>query len=344
MAVALLVGLVGRIALTPVSMAEAPDFSLPPAVAEAVATPTPIALASAPHSWQVTSQANRAIFRQALPYTTIPERVRLEVITYTVQSGDTVSTIAQRFKLSPYTLSWSNREALQGAPWLIQPGLVLFIPPVDGVYHTVAEGESVSDIAETYEVDADALYNEWNGLEPGNPLHTGMMVMVPDGVGEDVEWEPPPPPPSRPGIASASGSWGVCNDISVNGPGANGWFILPTGSYAVSGWVFRDPTNPGHIGLDYKCHLGEPIYAADNGVVVFAGWGGGYGNLVRVSHGNGYQTYYAHFDSFAVGCGQSVYQGQILGYCGTTGWSTGPHLHYEIRLNGVPQNPRIYEP
>jgi murein DD-endopeptidase MepM/ murein hydrolase activator NlpD len=79
-------------------------------------------------------------------------------------------------------------------------------------------------------------------------------------------------------------------------------------------------------------------------VVVFAGWGGGYGNLVRVRHGNGYETYYAHFSSFEVGCGQAVYQGQVLGYCGSTGWSTGPHLHYEIRLNGAPQNPKLFEP
>ena len=141
----------------------------------------------------------------------------------------------------------------------------------------------------------------------------------------------------------ASASWGYCGDTAVSGPGATGWFILPTGSSLVSGWYFHDVRNPGHIGLDYKCSLGDPIYAADNGVVIFAGWGGGYGNLVRVSHGNGYQTYYAHFNSFAVGCGEPVYQGQILGYCGTTGWSTGPHLHYEIRLNGVPLDPQLFE-
>ena len=119
---------------------------------------------------------------------------------------------------------------------------------------------------------------------------------------------------------------------------------MPTGSYSVSGWYFGDPRNPGHIGLDYRCSLGDPIYAADNGVVTYAGWSGGYGNLVKVSHGNGYVTYYAHFSAFGVGCGEPVYQGQIVGYCGSTGWSTGPHLHYEIRKNGVPQNPQLFEP
>ncbi len=91
--------------------------------------------------------------------------------------------------------------------------------------------------------------------------------------------------------------FGLCGDINVTGPGANGWFGLPTGSYAVSGWYFGDARNPSHIGLDYRCRLGDAIYASDNGVVVFAGWSGGYGNLVKVDHGNGFVTYYAHLDS-----------------------------------------------
>ena len=168
--------------------------------------------------------------------------------------------------------------------------------------------------------------------------------MIPGGIGDDIEWEPPPPPPSQPTIGVASASWGYCGDQAVSGYGANGYFILPTGSYGVSGWTFRDPRNPMHGGLDYRCRLGDPIYASDAGVVIFAGWSGGYGNLVRVSHGNGFETYYAHFNAFAVGCGEPVAQGQIVGYCGTTGWSSGPHLHYEIRKNGVPQNPALFEP
>ena len=342
---ALFVGLFGRVALTPISIADVPisNPASQPAAAEAVATPT-VPAAGGLLQWQLSSQAHRAVFRQALPQTDIPERIRLEVITYTVRSGDNIFLIADRFKLSPYTIAWSNMETLQGSPWMIQPGLTLFIPPVDGVYHTVMEGETAESIAEQYQVTTDALYNQWNPLGPGQPLAQGTQLVIPSGVGDDVEWEAPPPPPARPGIGTAAASWGYCGDVGVSGPGATGWFILPTGSYAVSGWYFHDARNPGHIGLDYKCHLGDPIYAADNGVVVFAGWGGGYGNLVRVNHGNGYETYYGHFDSFAVGCGQPIYQGQILGYCGTTGWSTGPHLHYEIRMNGVPQNPQLYEP
>lgn len=340
---ALLVGLVGRITLTPmdvVGSSQPRSLSLP-ASAEPVATPTALSIGN--QLFNDTLQP-KAVVRQANPLTLIPERERLEVIDYTVQEGDNIFWIAESFKLSPYSLVWSNMETLQGSPWLLQPGLTIAIPPVDGAYHTVLGGETAASIAESYDVSADALYNKWNDIAVGEPLAEGTLLVIPGGTGEDFEWEPPPPEPTAPSVGNASASYGYCGDAAVSGYGANGWFILPTGSYAVSGWVFADPRNPGHIGLDYRCSLGDPIVAADAGVVVWVGWNGGYGNLVRVSHGNGYETYYAHFNAYAVGCGDPVYQGQVIGYCGTTGWSTGPHLHYEIRKNGVPQNPRLFEP
>lgn len=339
---AALIGVVGRITLTPVGAvgSSTPGSLSLPAAAEPVASPTASEDAT---STLYELQRPRAVVRQANPLTTIPERVRLEVITYTVESGDNIFFIAEKFKLFYTTIVWSNMETLQGAPWLIQPGLTLFIPPVDGVYHTVMDGENADAIAEKYDVSVDALYNAWNGIERGQVLAAGTQLVIPGGMGEDFDLEPPPEP-SSPAIGVASASWGYCGDTAVSGYGANGWFILPTGSYAVSGYRFADPINPGHIGLDYRCRLGDPIYAADSGVVVWAGWNGGYGNLVRVRHGNGYETYYAHFSAYAVGCGDPVVQGQVVGYCGSTGWSTGPHLHYEIRYNGVPQNPALFEP
>jgi hypothetical protein len=337
----ILIGLVGRVALGPVTIAGSSPSTLLPAAAEPVATPTVFEEGGAmPYELQ----RSKAVVRQANPLTTIPERVRLEVITYTVELDDNIFWIADKFKLSYTTIVWSNMETLQGAPWLIQPGLTLAIPPVDGAYHTVMEGETVASIAEKYKVSADTLYNVWNRIEPGASLVEGMQLVIPAGIGEDFDLEPPRLDPSVPSPGVAARSWGYCGTTAVSGYGGNGWFVLPTGSYAVSGWVFRDARNPGHIGLDYRCRLGDPIYAADAGVVVWAGWNGGYGNLVRVSHGNGYETYYAHFSAYAVGCGDPVYQGQVIGYCGSTGWSTGPHLHYEIRLNGVPQNPQRFEP
>ncbi len=282
------------------------------------------------------------ISRQPIPHTTIPDRLRDQVVTYTVQAGDNIFDIAEKFNLSPETIVWSNREALQDAPWLIQLGLQLFIPPVDGVYHTVLAGETVESIAADYEVESSDLYNEWNGLVEGRPLREGQLIIVPNGRGEEVTWTPPQPQYAAAG--SAQYSYGVCSGVTFTGLGGTGAFILPTGSPRVSGWYFRDVRNPGHIGIDYTCRTGDPIYASDNGVVTIAGWNGGYGILVEVNHGNSFVTRYGHFSEIIVGCGQSVYQGQLLGYCGSTGWSTGAHLHFEIRANGVPQNPQTYLP
>lgn len=282
------------------------------------------------------------ITRRLFPQTTIPSRLRAQVITYTVQAGDTIFDIAAAFGLSPETVVWSNREVLQDAPWLIQLGLELFIPPVDGVYHTVMSGETVESIAEQYGVDPAVLYNEWNNLKEGEPLQEGQQLVIPGGRGDEIVWTPPQPQYAVSGASRYS--YGVCSGQTFTGPGATGWFILPTGSSRVSGWYFRDPRNPSHIGIDYACHTGDPIYASDNGVVTIAGWNGGYGILVEVSHGNGFTTRYGHFSDIIVGCGESVFQGQLLGYCGSTGWSTGPHLHFEIRYNGVPQNPQNYLP
>ncbi len=278
------------------------------------------------------------ITRRAVPHTTFPDRPRARVITHTVEQDETLWTIAAQYDLDPETIAWSNREAIQDAPWLIQPGLQLFILPVDGIYHTVREGETPRDVADKYEVDPSALYNEWNGLEEGGILREGQLLVVPGGQGEEIAWEPPQPEPTQPRYDyqySAS---------SAAAPSPNNWFILPTGSRLVSGWYFHDPRNPMHIGLDYKCSLGDPLYAADSGVVTIAGWNGGYGILVEVSHGNGFTTRYGHFNQLTVGAGQVVHQGDLLGYCGTTGWSTGPHLHFEIRKNGVPQDPMAYQP
>jgi len=294
-----------------------------------------------PTVWPHPSTAD-TIARMPVLHTTFPERPRAQVITYTVQEGDNVSTIAAQFGLDVYTVIWSNRETLKDACWLIQPGLELFILPVDGVYHTVRAGETLASIAEEYEVEQAALYNEWNELDEGDRPLEGQLLVVPGGQSERVDLEPPRP--TYPMAGASRLSWGVCSGVTFTGPGANGWFILPTGSSRVSGWYFHDPRNPTHIGLDYACRLGDPLYAADNGVVTIAGWNGGYGVLVEINHGNGFVTRYGHFSDIVVGCGQAVYQGQLLGYCGSTGWSTGPHLHFEIRSNGVPQDPQIYLP
>jgi len=118
-------------------------------------------------------------------------------------------------------------------------------------------------------------------------------------------------------------------------------FILPTRSSVVCGWYFYDPRfprdGPQHTGVDYACELGEPIYAAASGTVVWRGWEGDFGNQVRIQHANGWETRYCHLSAFGVG--GWVNQGTVIGYCGITGLSTGSHLHFEVRHNGVLVNP-----
>jgi hypothetical protein len=125
---------------------------------------------------------------------------------------------------------------------------------------------------------------------------------------------------------------------------AQGGFQWPSTRREISGWTFHDPRNPGHIGLDIAARMWDPIVAVADGVVVFAEWGGGYGNLVIVQHGDDWRTYYAHLTEIVVEVGQEVRQGELLGGAGTTGYSTGPHLHFEIRYRDRPVDPHIYLP
>ena len=123
-----------------------------------------------------------------------------------------------------------------------------------------------------------------------------------------------------------------------------GGFQWPTTRRAISGWTFHDPRNPSHIGLDIAARMWDPIVAVADGVVVFAEWGGGYGNLVIVSHGADWRSYYAHLEEIVVEVGQEVRQGELLGGAGSTGYSTGPHLHFELRYQGRPVDPHVHLP
>ncbi len=135
--------------------------------------------------------------------------------------------------------------------------------------------------------------------------------------------------------------------VTSGGPAAvvsQGQFQWPSTRRVISGWTFHDPGNPGHIGLDIDAEMWDPIVAAASGVVVFAEWGGGYGNLVIVEHDDGWRTYYAHLSEIVAEVGQQVRQGELVGGAGTTGYSTGPHLHFEIRYQGRPVDPHVHLP
>lgn len=121
-------------------------------------------------------------------------------------------------------------------------------------------------------------------------------------------------------------------------------FQWPSKRRSISGWTFHDPRNPGHIGLDIAAQMYDPIVTIADGIVVFAEWGGGYGNLVIVQHGNDWLSYYAHLSEIVVEVGQEVRQGELLGGAGSTGYSTGPHLHFELRYQDRPVDPHVHLP
>lgn len=158
-------------------------------------------------------------------------------------------------------------------------------------------------------------------------LLTLSAASVPGTLGATLPPQTPQPAPS--------------SDVTVP---AQATFQWPTPRRAISGWTFHDPRNPGHIGLDIAASMWDPIVAVADGVVVFAEWGGGYGNLVIVEHGDSWHTYYAHLTEIVVEMGMAVRQGELLGGAGTTGYSTGTHLHFEIRYKGRPVDPHIYLP
>ncbi len=261
--------------------------------------------------------------RRVEPHTTIPDRPRLEVITYTVQLGDTVQAIAERFGLEPTTILWAN-PAVEDAPDLLRIGQEIVILPIDGVYHTVQEGDTLESIAEKYKVDVEAITScPYNGLEPPDfAIEPGMKLIVPGG--------------EKPYVPRVVTSYTGPIPEGARGSGLFQWPVL---GYITQGYWY------GHRAIDIGVPVGTAVRAADAGFVSFAGWTDvGYGYLVVIDHANGFATYYAHLSNIYVTAGQAVERGQVIAASGNTGWSTGPHLHFEIRYNGIQQNPRAYLP
>ncbi|MEW6568566.1 MAG: peptidoglycan DD-metalloendopeptidase family protein [Chloroflexota bacterium] len=307
--------------------------SVPPteATAAAPADPAEVELP------QYTASLSAGLSRLANPHTTTPRRARVDVVRYTVQPGDSVFGIADRFGLKPESVLWGNYEVLQDDPHLLRPGHELNILPVDGTYYQWQAGDSLQAVADFFGVEPEAIA-DWpsNGLDPENPLiQPGQWLVVPGGRRALRTWVVPTIARGRAGVGAAYGAGGCRGDYSGGAVGTGG-FIWPTPNHYLSGNDYWS----GHLAIDIAASQGSPVWAADSGVVVFAGGAvGGYGNMVMIDHGNGWQTLYAHLSVVSVGCGQSVTQGQRIGSAGSTGNSTGAHLHFETRYQGGFVNP-----
>jgi murein DD-endopeptidase MepM/ murein hydrolase activator NlpD len=277
------------------------------------------------------------LHRLASLHTIIPSRPRQKTISYTVQFGDSVFGIAEKFNLKPETVLWANYDTLNDNPDLLKPGIELNIPPVDGVYYQWKEGDTLEAVAEKFEADVEDILS-W----PGNDLdliqpeiEVGQWLMIPSGHREYRQWVVPTIPRGAAGVSRSVYGAGACSG-SYEGAYGTGTFTWPTTNHYLSGNDYWS----GHLAIDIAAGEGMGIMAADNGVVVFSGWAtGGYGYMIMIDHGNGYQTLYAHLSQVNVVCGQSVYQGQLIGLAGSTGNSTGPHLHFEVRYMGGFINP-----
>lgn len=289
------------------------------------------------------------INRSAQLHTTIPSRPRNEISTYVVQDGDTVFGIAEKFGLKPQTILWGNYNTLLDDPHSLKPGQELTILPVDGVYWEWLGGIPFGEWAKFYGVNAaDVIEYPGNNIDPTTVgdyenanIKTGTWLIIPNGKRDFVSWSAPlGVTRENPASARVLGA-GACDPVSGGAVGY-GSFIFPTNKHYLSGFDYSPETN--HRGIDLSGNLGEAVYASDAGVIVYAGWNDyGYGNMIMIDHGNGFQSLYAHLSALNVGCGQSVGQGEVIGAVGSTGRSSGPHLHFEI-MAGEKVNPWSYLP
>lgn len=297
------------------------------------------ALENMPH-FEIEEQQAAYLLRNPETHTIAPTRPRSEPIEYTVMEGDAVFSIAKKYNITPETLLWSNYETLKDDPHSLRPEQVLIIPPTDGILYEWQEGDELETVASGFKTSADNILN-WSGnrLDFTNPeIEPGEMVMIPGGEREFQRWASPPVAAvGRAGVYSSIA--GGC-DVPAGGAVGGGWFTWPTVNRYLSGNDYWS----GHLAIDIAAGMGAAIYAADHGVVVFAGWYANYGNMIMIDHQTGFHTVYAHLNNINVYCGNSVYQGQLIGNAGSTGNSTGPHLHFEIRYLGAYVNPWEYLP
>jgi len=308
--------------------------------------PTPTALASlGPEALPTFAGAGAdlaVLQRRTEAHTEIPSRPRLEIIKYVVQSGDTLFGIAEKFGLKPETLLFGNYDVLKDDPHSLQPGQELDVLPVDGTSHAWISGESLSKVAEFFGVTPEDIL-DWPGnnlapeMDVNNPaIPAGMVLVIPGGKREIQSLYRPRITRSNPGVARILGP-GACGAV-YDGPTGTGSFAWPTPLHYLSGYDYNPSL--GHPAIDIAGRLGHGITASDTGVVVYAGWNDwGYGNVIVIDHGNNWQTLYAHLSQVNVGCGQAVYQGNLIGLMGCTGNCSGPHLHFEVRYGDGFVNP-----
>lgn len=235
---------------------------------------------------------------------------------YTVRKGDTLGNIAELFDVSVNTIVWAND--IKGET--ITTGDTLIILPVSGVRHEVEQGETVSGLAERYDVSAEKI-RSYNELED-NQLAVGGILDIPGGE------MPANAAESNTESQQAQSVQVANNSVTPTQSAQSGYYTHPLpGSVRTQG-------RHGYNAVDFGAPIGTSVVASASGRVTKSvpyGWNGGYGKFLVIEHPNGTETLYSHFSDVVVRRGQRVVQGQVVGYVGDTGRSTGPHLHFEVR-------------
>jgi LysM repeat protein len=248
----------------------------------------------------------------------VPIRDKIE--TYIVQEGDTLGQISEKFSLNLSTVLWANNLTFRST---IQPGQSLVILPADGLLYKVRSGDTLSKISQRYGVEPEKIL-EQNKLASADRLSIGDELLIPGG-------EPISQAPKR---SSSVANLFVSPSAT---PPVEGYWLWPTDWHTITqyyGWR--------HTGVDIDGDYTTNSYAVRDGVVIYSGWRGGYGLTVEVDHGDGYITRYAHHSKNFVSVGDVVKTGDALARTGTTGRSTGTHLHFEVIKKGKFQNPLDY--
>ncbi len=321
-------------------IAPAPAQTLPP---EASPTPEPESQAEVqvdlPALASASSPTASGITRTASMDTEIPTRPRVDVITHTVEQGDSIFSIADLYNLKPETILWGNFEILEDNPHLLKAGQQLNILPTNGTYYQWHDGDNLGQVAGFFKVDPQVIIeypgNRFDLTDENPEVEDGQWLIIPDGKRAIKDWGPPAITRNNPASAAYYGA-GHCGAVYEGAIGTY-TFVWPTTSRQISGYGYDPSVHPA---IDIGGSEGNAIFAIDSGVVVYAGWSDyGYGYLIVIDHGTGWQSAYAHLSAVGVSCGQSVFQGTMIGALGNTGNSSGAHLHFEMIYNGVKVNP-----
>ena len=274
------------------------------------------------------------------PFTFIPgDRPRSEFLEYTAESGDTISEIAGRYGLASETIAWCNDRRII---LVLRPGDGVRIPPVDGACYRIlgTRNETITDIAEKFNVEVNDIlnspYDTLYDLTPESTLPGGKFLFIPGGEGEPITWNPgrDVEEDANGNIISVSFAPGQSGSCGAVAPGGGAYWSNPLSNAKWVRGFFA-----GHTGIDLSAPMGTPVYAANTGPVLFSGFSRwGYGETVVLAHGI-WSTLYGHLSQRNAGCGAVASVGTVIGLVGSTGNSSGPHLHFEIRVNDQPVNP-----